>query len=82
LPVFFINDAIKFPAFVHTQKLNPQTNLADPTMTWDFLSLNQESMNMVMRVFSDLGTPDGFRKMDGFGVHAFVLVKKFFSKKF
>uniref|UniRef100_A0A915MGB5 Catalase core domain-containing protein n=1 Tax=Meloidogyne javanica TaxID=6303 RepID=A0A915MGB5_MELJA len=74
LPVFFINDAIKFPAFVHTQKLNPQTNLADPTMTWDFLSLNQESMNMVMRVFSDLGTPDGFRKMDGFGVHAFVLV--------
>uniref|UniRef100_A0A915MJ18 Catalase n=1 Tax=Meloidogyne javanica TaxID=6303 RepID=A0A915MJ18_MELJA len=74
LPVFFINDAIKFPAFVHTQKLNPQTNLADATMTWDFLSLNQESMNMIMRVFSDLGTPDGFRKMDGFGVHAFVLV--------
>uniref|UniRef100_A0A1I8BL43 Catalase domain-containing protein n=1 Tax=Meloidogyne hapla TaxID=6305 RepID=A0A1I8BL43_MELHA len=73
LPVFFIRDAIQFPAFVHTQKLNPVTNLGDATAMWDFLSLTPESMAMIMRVFSDLGTPDGFRKMDGFGVHAYVL---------
>ncbi|MGO0861694.1 catalase, partial [Clostridioides difficile] len=51
-PVFFIRDAIKFPDFVHTQKRNPQTNLPDPNMFWDFLSLTPESIHQVSILFS------------------------------
>lgn len=42
-PVFFIRDPSKFPDFIHTQKRNPQTNLKDANMMWDYLSLNEES---------------------------------------
>jgi catalase len=41
---------------------------------WDFWSNRPEALNMIMRIVSDLGTPDGFRKMDGFGSHTFKLV--------
>ncbi len=71
-PIFFIRDGIKFPDFIHTQKRNPQTNLKDPNMFWDFLSLTPESLHQVMRLFSNLGTPMGFRHMDGFGSHTFM----------
>lgn len=71
-PIFFIRDAIKFPDFIHTQKRNPETNLKDPNMFWDFLSLTPESLHQVMRLFSDLGTPKGHRHMDGFGSHTFM----------
>ncbi|PHV71579.1 catalase [Sporanaerobium hydrogeniformans] len=71
-PVFFIRDAIKFPDFIHTQKRDPQNNLKDPNMFWDFLSLTPESLLQVMRLFSNLGTPKGFRHMDGFGSHTFM----------
>ena len=57
-PVFFIRDPIKFPDFIHTQKRNPQTNLKDPDMFWDFLSLVPESIHQVTILFSDRGTPD------------------------
>lgn len=71
-PIFFIRDGIKFPDFIHTQKRNPQTNLKDPNMFWDFLSLTPESLHQVMRLFSNLGTPMGFRHMDGFGSHTYM----------
>ena len=71
-PIFFIRDGIKFPDFIHTQKRNPQTNLKDANMFWDFLSLTPESLHQVMRLFSNLGTPNGFRHMDGFGSHTFM----------
>lgn len=71
-PIFFIRDGIKFPDFIHTQKRNPQNNLKDANMFWDFLSLTPESLHQVMRLFSNLGTPDGFRHMDGFGSHTFM----------
>lgn len=71
-PIFFIRDGIKFPDFIHTQKRNPQTNLPDADMFWDFLSLTPESLHQVMRLFSNLGTPMGFRHMDGFGSHTFM----------
>lgn len=71
-PIFFIRDAIKFPDFIHTQKRDPQSNLKDPNMFWDFLSLTPESLHQLMRLFSNLGTPDGFRHMDGFGSHTFM----------
>ncbi|MEG0319001.1 MAG: catalase [Niameybacter sp.] len=75
-PVFFIRDAIKFPDFIHTQKRNPQTNLKDPNMFWDFLSLTPESLHQVMRLFSNLGTPKSPRFMDGFGSHTFMWYNK------
>jgi catalase len=75
-PVFFIKDAKKFPDFIHTQKRDPKTNLKSPTMMWDFWSLNPESLHQVMILFSDRGTPDGYRFMDGFGSHTFSMVNK------
>ena len=74
-PVFFIRDAIKFPDFIHTQKRNPVTNLPDPNAFWDFFSLTPESMHQLTRLMSDFGTPDGFRFMNGFGNHSFMLYK-------
>ena len=52
-PVFFIRDPLKFPDFIHTQKRNPATNLKDPDMFWDFLSLTPESLHQVTILFSD-----------------------------
>ena len=73
-PMFFIKDPIKFPDFVHTQKRDPQTNLKSPTMMWDFWSLAPESLHQVTMLFSNRGTPDGYRHMDGFGSHTFSLI--------
>jgi catalase len=73
-PMFFIKDAIKFPDFIHTQKRDPQTNLKSATMMWDFWSKAPESLHQVTMLFSDRGTPDGYRHMDGFGSHTFSLV--------
>lgn len=70
-PVFFIRDPLKFPDFIHTQKRNPQTNLKDPDMFWDFLSLTPESLHQVTVLFSDRGTPDGYRHMNGYSSHTY-----------
>lgn len=75
-PVFFIRDAIKFPDFIHTQKRNPQTNLKDADMMWDFLSLTPESNHQVTILFSDRGTPDGYRHMNGYSSHTLKFVNK------
>ncbi len=73
-PVFFIRDPLKFGDFIHTQKRDPQTNLKSPTMMWDFWSLSPESLHQVTILFSDRGTPDGFRHMDGFSSHTYSLI--------
>lgn len=70
-PVFFIRDPLKFPDFIHTQKRNPETNLKDANMFWDFLSLTPESLHQVTILFSDRGTPRAFRNMNGYGSHTF-----------
>jgi catalase len=75
-PVFFIKDAKKFPDFIHTQKRDPKTNLKSPTMMWDYWSLNPESLHQVMILFSDRGTPDGYRFMNGYGSHTFSMYNK------
>lgn len=75
-PVFFVKDAKKFPDFIHTQKRDPKTNLKSPTMMWDFWSLNPESLHQVMILFSDRGTPDGYRFMHGFGSHTYSMYNK------
>ncbi len=73
-PVFFIRDPLKFPDFIHTQKRDPATNLKSPTMMWDFWSLSPESLHQVTILFSDRGTPDGFRYMNGYGSHTYSLI--------
>lgn len=75
-PVFFIRDPSKFPDFIHTQKRNPQTNLPCANMFWDFLSLTPESIHQVTILFSNRGTPDGYRHMNGYGSHTFKWVNK------
>jgi len=78
IPVFFIQDAIKFPDLVHAAKQEPdrafpQAQTAHDTF-WDFISLTPESMNMVMWIMSDRTIPRSFRFMEGFGVHTFRFV--------
>ncbi|WP_394778907.1 catalase, partial [Undibacterium sp.] len=75
-PMFFIKDGIKFPDFIHTQKRDPHSNLKSPTMMWDFWSKTPESLHQVTMLFSDRGTPDGYRHMDGFGSHTFSLINE------
>jgi catalase len=73
-PVFFIKDAKKFPDFIHTQKRDPKTNLKSANMLWDYWGLNPESLHQVMILFSDRGTPDGYRHMNGYGSHTFSML--------
>jgi catalase len=73
-PVFFIRDPMKFPDFIHTQKKNPQTNLPDPVAMWDYWSLSPEALHQITILFSDRGTPDGYRHMNGYGSHTFSLI--------
>jgi catalase len=80
IPVFFIQDAIKFPDLIHAVKPEPdrafpQAQSAHDTF-WDFISLTPESMNMVMWVMSDRTIPRSFRFMEGFGVHTFRFVNE------
>src|SRR5665213_2021733 len=78
IPIFFIQDAIKFPDLIHAVKMEPdrvfpQSATAHDTF-WDFISLMPESMNMVMWIMSDRTLPRSLRMMEGFGVHSFRLV--------
>jgi catalase len=78
IPVFFIQDAIKFPDMVHAVKMEPdrgfpQSATAHDTF-WDFISLMPESMHMVMWIMSDRTIPRSLRMIEGFGVHSFRLV--------
>ncbi|KAI8870529.1 catalase, partial [Ramicandelaber brevisporus] len=75
-PVFFIRDPSKFPDFIHTQKRHPATNCHDADMFWDFLSLVPESLHQVTILFSDRGTPDGYRHMNGYSSHTLKLVNE------
>jgi len=78
VPVFFIQDAIKFPDLIHAVKMEPdrgfpQSATAHDTF-WDFISLTPESMHMVMWIMSDRTLPRSLRMMEGFGVHSFRLI--------
>lgn len=78
IPVFFIQDAIKFPDLIHAVKMEPdrgfpQSATAHDTF-WDFISLTPESMHMVMWIMSDRTLPRSLRMIEGFGIHTFRLV--------
>src|SRR5579859_1598348 len=78
IPVFFIQDAIKFPDMVHAAKQEPDRGFPQAQTAhdnfWDFASLMPESAHMLMWVMSDRAIPRSFRFMEGFGVHTFRLV--------
>ncbi|MGH3260758.1 MAG: catalase, partial [Trebonia sp.] len=78
MPVFFIQDGIKFPDFVHAVKPEPhneipQAQSAHDTL-WDFVSLQPETMHTIIWLMSDRALPRSYRMMQGFGVHTFRLV--------
>lgn len=75
-PIFFIRDAMKFPDMIHSLKPSPVTNIQDPNRYYDFFSHQPESTHMLTRIFSYQGIPSSYRKMDGFGVHAFKFVNQ------
>src|ERR1700754_270268 len=70
-PVFFVRDALKFPAFIHTQKRHPKTNLRSTIAMWDFWSLSPESLHQVTILMSDRGLPASPRFMNGYGSHTY-----------
>ncbi|MGO4485179.1 catalase [Rhizobium sp. 2TAF27] len=78
IPVFFIQDAIKFPDVIHSVKPEPDKEFPQAQSAhdnfWDFITLTPESMHMIMWVMSDRAIPRSFRFMDGFGVHTFRFV--------
>ena len=80
MPVFFIQDAIKFPDFVHAVKPEPHNEIPQGASAhdtfWDFIAQNPESAHMVMWQMSDRAIPRSYRMMEGFGVHTFRLINK------
>lgn len=80
IPVFFIQDAIKFPDLVHAVKPEPHHGMPQAASAhdtfWDFVSLMPESTHMLMWLMSDRGIPRSYRMMQGFGVHTFRLINE------
>src|SRR5579872_6273309 len=78
IPVFFIQDAIKFPDLIHAAKEEPDRGFPQAQTAhdnfWDFISLTPESIHMAMWIMSDRAIPRSFRFMEGFGVHTFRLI--------
>jgi catalase len=78
IPVFFIQDAMKFPDLVHAVKREPDRGFPSASSAhdtfWDFISLMPESMHMIMWIMSDRTIPRSLRMMEGFGVHTFRLI--------
>src|ERR1700684_2520012 len=78
IPVFFIQDAIKFPDLIHAVKMEPDRGFPQDATAhdtfWDFISLLPESMNMVLWIMSDRTIPRSLRMMEGFGIHTFRFI--------
>ena len=80
MPVFFIQDAIKFPDLIHAVKPEPDNEMPQAASAhdtfWDFISLMPESAHMIMWAMSDRALPRSYRMMEGFGVHTFRLINE------
>lgn len=80
IPVFFIQDAVKFPDFIHALKPEPHTEIPQAASAhdtfWDFLANNRETAHMMMWSMSDRTIPSSLRKMEGFGVNTFRWINK------
>ncbi|XP_015787665.1 catalase-like [Tetranychus urticae] len=76
-PVFFVRDPLRFFNFIHSQKKDPQSNLINYDYFWDYISLTPETLHAVSYLFTDLGTPDGYRHIHGFSLSTFKLVNRY-----
>eukprot|EP01012_Entosiphon_sulcatum_P047858 TRINITY_DN6546_c1_g1_i2.p1 TRINITY_DN6546_c1_g1~~TRINITY_DN6546_c1_g1_i2.p1 ORF type:complete len:680 (+),score=86.22 TRINITY_DN6546_c1_g1_i2:28-2040(+) len=80
MPVFFIQDSIKFPDLIHAGKPEPHSGMPQAstahTNFWDFVSLTPETMHMILWVMSDRGIPRSYRMMEGFGVNTYRFVNR------
>ncbi|MGY3052583.1 catalase [Pedobacter sp. UYEF25] len=80
MPVFFIQDTIKFPDLIHAVKPEPATEIPQAASAhntfWDFISLSPETMHNIMWLMSDRAIPRSLRMMEGFGIHTFRLINK------
>lgn len=80
MPVFFIQDAMKFPDLIHAVKPEPDNEIPQAASAhdtfWDFISLMPESAHMIMWAMSDRAIPRSYRMMEGFGVHTFRLINE------
>ena len=80
IPIFFIQDAIKFPDLIHAAKPEPNNEIPQAATAhdtfWDFVSVMPESMHMIMWIMSDRAVPRSFRMMQGFGIHTFRLINE------
>lgn len=78
IPIFFIQDAMKFPDLIHAAKPEPNNEMPQAATAhdtfWDFVANNQESAAMVMWLMSDRAIPKNYRMMEGFGVHTFRFI--------
>ncbi len=78
IPVFFIQDAIKFPDLIHAVKPEPHNEIPQAASAhdtfWDFVSVMPESMHMIMWAMSDRAIPRSLRMMEGFGIHTFRFI--------
>ena len=70
-PVFFLNDPMKFPDFVHSQKKNPRSNLPDAARIWEYWANHPQSLHQMTILMSDRGIPRSWRHMNGYGSHTF-----------
>ncbi|MBW1606014.1 catalase [Lactobacillus sp. Sy-1] len=73
-PVFFVNDPLKFPDFIHSQKREPDTHLRSQDMQWDFWAHSPESVHQVTYLMGDRGNPASYREMNGYGSHTYKWV--------
>jgi catalase len=73
-PIFFLRDPLKFPDFIHSQKVDPYTNRQEPDNVWDFFSLSPETTHQFTWLFGDRGIPASYRHMNGYGSHTFQWV--------
>jgi catalase len=73
-PIFFLRDPIKFPDFIHSQKVDPFTNQQEPDNVWDFFSHTPEATHQFLWLFGDRGLPKSLRHMNGYGSHTFQWV--------
>jgi catalase len=86
IPVFFIQDAIKFPDLIHSVKPEPNNEIPQASSAhdtfYDFISLTPESLHMIMWIHSDRAIPRSFARMEGFGVHTYRLVNETGKSRF
>ena len=86
IPVFFIQDAIKFPDFIHAVKPEPNNEIPQAASAhdtfYDFISLSPETFHMLMWVMSDRAIPRSFRMIEGFGIHTFRFINEAGKSRF